>query len=538
MKLVITVRINDPSYEYDVRSLLRAFFSNVQVKVLPEQKALPGKPAESLPEASNMMLTIWMTEASVSLEWLNGRSWKRSVEAAGLERKQRKNCLKCLLYDVLAEDTGRTLPWGTLTGIRPTKLVRRMLREGKSHPEITAYMKQTYRTSRQKTDLAYQIACREQALIQTVVGHHTDTYSLYIGIPFCPSICLYCSFSSYPVAMYQDRVEDYLQALFREIDFAAEWFADRRLSTIYIGGGTPTALSASQLERLLAKVRQSFDLSGLYEWTVEAGRPDSLTREKLKVIRAVTFPLPVSACSQENANGQRGQTQHNGTIRISINPQTFQQRTLDVIGRRHTIEDVRNAFSMARETGIDCINMDLIVGLPGEGESEVADTLREVCALRPDNLTVHSLALKRASRLREEWNRYGNDAFTQSGQIMERVHAAAEAMDMQPYYLYRQKDIAGNLENIGFAPVGREGLYNILIMEEVQDIVALGAGAISKRVGCMDLGQAAGKGTGQESRPEHKRPVRTARAANVKDVDLYIRQVEEMMERKRRLFSK
>ena len=492
MEETIIVKINDASFEYDVRSLLRAFFPGADVEFLGENEGQEENNA-----AADLMIRL--SDGSISQIWRGGEEQTASI--AGLERAAVKNLLKCLIYDTLSADTGRLLPWGTLTGIRPTKLVLKKIREGAPVAEIHAFMRKNYRTSPEKVNLAYRIAQKEHRIIQSFSDD--NTYSLYIGIPFCPSICLYCSFSSYPIGVYHEKTDVYLEALFREIDFVAEAFAGRSLATIYIGGGTPTSLSAEQLGRLLTKIRDKLDLSELREWTVEAGRPDSISEEKLAAIMGAREAVWIM------------NRQFPG-IRISINPQTFQQATLEKIGRQHSTEDVERAFVLAREMGFGCINMDLIVGLPGETETEVADTLERVRALSPDNLTVHSLALKRASRLREELEQYADDAFRQSEQIMNLVHKAAAEMDMQPYYLYRQKDIAGNLENVGFAPEGKEGLYNILIMEEVQDIVALGTGAISKRV-C---------GT-----------AKPGRAANVKDVDQYIARIGEMLDRKRELFS-
>lgn len=477
---VLTVRMNDASFEYDVRSLLRAFFPHTRICFMPTEDGSEDSGAQP-----DIDLMIFITEEMITV--FCGEEYDEKT--GGGERASIKNKLKCLLYDIYAGKTGRRLPWGTLTGIRPTKLALTRVREGASQEEVTVFMKEKYRTSAEKAGLAYDIAKREWDIIREVPA---EAYSLYVGIPFCPSICLYCSFSSYPVNRYAEKTDAYLDALFLELEETAAIFAERPLSTIYIGGGTPTSLSAEQLQRLMTKLAELFPTETVREWTLEAGRADSITQDKLLAIRSF------------------------GDVRISINPQTFHQETLDRIGRRHTVEDVKWAFSLAREMGFSNINMDIIVGLPKETDHEVAKTLEEVLTLRPDNLTVHSLALKRASRLHEEWERYKEDTFHHSSKIMDMVALAAREMGMSPYYLYRQKDIAGNLENTGFAPEGKEGVYNILMMEDVQDIAACGAGAISKRI------------TGAA------RPVR---AANVKDVDQYIVRIREMMSRKRELFG-
>ena len=310
-----------------------------------------------------------------------------------------------------------------------------------------------------------------------------------MGIPFCPSICLYCSFSSSPLSVWEKQVDAYLDALCKEITYAAGAFPEKELNTVYIGGGTPTTLNPDQLERLLTKLESSFDFSKVREFTVEAGRPDSITREKLETLK-----------------------RHKVT-RISINPQTMNQKTLDLIGRKHTVEETVQAFTLARELGFDNINMDLIVGLPGEEKPQVEATLQQLKALDPDSITVHSLAIKRAARLAMFRDEYKEMTFTNNCQIMDMTAAYAAGCGQYPYYLYRQKNMAGNFENVGYAKPGKEGLYNILIMEEVQSILALGAGASTKLVWSSD---------------------RIERVENVKDIRSYIDRIDEMIERKRK----
>lgn len=343
--------------------------------------------------------------------------------------------------------------------------------------------------SHKKTMLSLEIALREIRLLSGL--DYEDGYSLYIGIPFCPTTCAYCSFTSYPLSRFSGQVEAYLTALEKEIAFTARHFQGKKLNTIYFGGGTPTTLTADQLERLISRVETSFDLTWLKEWTIEAGRPDSITMEKLKTIRR----HPVT--------------------RISINPQTMKEETLQRIGRKHTVEQVREAFWMAREAGFDNINMDMIVGLPDEMPEDVAYTLEEIKKLSPDNLTVHSLAIKRAARMNTQKEAFAGSKSINTSDLMELTQAFAKQMGMEPYYLYRQKNMTGNLENVGYARPGKEGIYNILIMEEVQTIVALGAGAVTKGV----FGD------------------RIERCENVKDIKTYLEKTDEMLERKKRLFA-
>ena len=312
-----------------------------------------------------------------------------------------------------------------------------------------------------------------------------------MGIPFCPTTCLYCSFTSYPISKWKGRTGLYLDALFRELEYTAQKMKGRPLDTIYFGGGTPTSLEAADLDLLLGKVENLFDTEHVLEFTVEAGRPDSITREKLQVLKA------------------------HGISRISINPQTMNQKTLDLIGRRHTVDQVKDTFYMARELGFDNINMDLIMGLPQEGIREVEHTLEEVRRMAPDSLTVHSLAIKRAARLNMFKEDYSNLTIQNTPEMIEMSMRCAREMGMEPYYLYRQKNMAGNFENVGYALPGKACLYNILIMEEMQTIAACGAGTTTKVV------------FPAENRRE--------RCENVKEVEQYVARVEEMIERKERI---
>ena len=332
-------------------------------------------------------------------------------------------CSSDLIYYDLCDYTGKTLPWGNLTGIRPTKLAMGMLAEGKADEEIIAWLKTTHAVSDEKAQLSLDIARREKEILDKI--HYEDGYSIYIGIPFCPTTCLYCSFTSYPIAVWRKRVEEYLQALFLEIDFVAETYKNKILDTIYIGGGTPTTLEAAELDRLLQYVRDKFDFCQVSEFTVEAGRADSITRKKLYVLKK------------------------HGVTRISVNPQTMKDETLKYIGRQHTVAQVKDAFWLAREAGFDNINMDIILGLPGELEADVENTIHEICQLNPDSLTVHSLAVKRASKLSQWIEENGIATLHNTDSTMDIAQKGAYALDMKPYYLYRQKNMSGNFENVG-----------------------------------------------------------------------------------------
>ena len=507
---MITVQLNRQNFEYDVHSLVKAFYPEEDVQITyalpegesvsddsvqkqrkaPEEEAVPslhlvisfvGDEEDQTDGITEGQITVTFIDADGNTALEDGISMNWSVD-----RKEVKNELKRLMYRMLSAYSGQELPWGNLTGIRPTKIPMALLEQGWKNSEIAQYMRDTYYTSNEKTALAVAIANKERHILRNI--NYKNGYSLYVGIPFCPSICLYCSFSSSPLHIWRDKVDQYLDALCHEIDYVSDAFADKELNTVYIGGGTPTTLEPYQLDRLLTKLEEKFCYDKLQEFTVEAGRPDSITREKLEVLR-----------------------KHN-ISRISINPQTMNQETLDLIGRRHTVEETIEAFHLARELGFDNINMDLIVGLPGEEKEQVEYTMKELAKLDPDSITVHSLAVKRAARLRMFKEEHKEMTMTNNREIMDMTAEYARQAGMFPYYLYRQKNMAGNFENVGYAKEGKEGIYNILIMEEVQSILALGAGASTKMVWAQD---------------------RIERIENVKDIKNYIERIDEMIDRKR-----
>ena len=503
MKLVL-VLLNKLQFEYDILSLVKSFYKEIDVKVMHEEdesEQIVNKITKDVYEIDTV-IRVRFADDSISA---SAYSYKEHIRCIGSskvltvykdrniddDRKSDKNTLKKVIYELISKRLDRQLPWGTLTGIRPTKIVMGLLKEGKSDSEIRQKMKETYYISDESLDISLEIVKREREILRKI--NREDGYSLYIGIPFCPTTCLYCSFTSYPIKRFEDRVRAYLDALFLEIDYVSENHGADLVDTIYIGGGTPTTLNEEQLRYLLDKINRSFNIDKLLEYTVEAGRPDTITMEKLKVMKEY------------------------GVKRISINPQTMNQKTLDLIGRGHSVDEIITAFRMAKEVGIENVNMDIILGLPGEGIEEVTHTLREIKKLGPDSLTVHSLALKRASKMYEWVMKNGQDALNNSERIVNETRATAESMKMVPYYLYRQKNMAGNFENIGYSKVDMYGYYNIIIMEEVQDIIAIGAGSVSKRVNSDGL---------------------VKRCDCAKDIDLYINDIDEMINRKRELFDR
>lgn len=491
---MLVVDVNKEKYEYDIHSLVKAFYPEETVKVLTpmvakdrreEWEKYIGFVMEM--EEDHALIKVAETTENPELKEFAGQSFAWELTTGDMAAK--KNTLKQFLYKTLVQITGRTLPWGNLTGIRPTKIAMGLLEEGKSEKEIENFMMEEHFVSSKKALLSIDIAKREKELLSKI--HYDNGYSLYIGIPFCPTTCLYCSFTSNPICKWRDRVDEYIDCLIRELDYVKDDFSDKILDTIYIGGGTPTTLTDVQLDRLITAVKERLDLSHVKEFTVEAGRADSITEEKLLVLKK------------------------HGIDRISVNPQTMKDETLKLIGRQHTVAQVKDAFSLARKVGGFNINMDIILGLPGEKEEDVADTVAQIKELAPDSLTVHSLAIKRASRLAQWITENGMDTLKNTDATMEIAAKGAAEMGMHPYYLYRQKNMSGNFENVGYAKEGNFGIYNILIMEEKQTIVALGAGSITKRVF-----------------PDG----RIERCENIKDVKLYLEKIEEMIERKRKLF--
>lgn len=495
---MILLEFNDAEQENDSRVMLKAFFPEakivtsipenedeapelfVQVRVIRQEMA-------GLDNADcDRLIRIYFHRDSTD-RW---DEYEDEAQQMASGKKEARNVFKRMMYDMLKKLTGRELPWGTLTGVRPTKIVYTLLEDGKNDREIRDYLKKEYYVSEKKGDLAIKVASNEKRLLEKL--DYNNGYSLYAGIPFCPTTCLYCSFTSYPLAVWKDRVDTYVDAMLKELEFTSRLMKDKKLDTFYMGGGTPTTLEPEQLDRVLSFFEEHFDTTGLKEYTIEAGRPDSITRDKLRIMKK------------------------HGVDRISINPQTMNDDTLKLIGRHHTVEQIKEAFTLARECGFDNINMDLIIGLPGETREHIERTMREVALLAPDSLTVHSLAIKRAARLNIFWEKYKDYAMVNTDDIINMTADCVAAMGMEPYYLYRQKNMAGNFENVGYSKPGREGIYNILIMEEKQTIMAVGAGASTKVV------------FPKENRIE--------RVENVKDVTTYIENIDEMIDRKRRFF--
>ena len=488
---MMQVLLNSQGYTYDVHSLVKAFYPGEDVKVIEGVGDMAEAEADlvvfvSSGEVEQNEIVSGYIECTYNCS-VDEKSIKEEYDKQ--DRTEVKSLLKRIIYRLLSEITGQSLPWGTLTGIRPTKIPMKMIYEGRNDEDIRAHMQDVYLCSDEKITLATNIAHLEKNIVDSV---SEDGYSLYIGIPFCPTTCLYCSFTSYPIVSWAKRTDEYIDCLKKEILYVNNLMDGKSPDSIYIGGGTPTTLSAVQLADLIDFVHNNIDCSSVKEFTVEAGRPDSITREKLVALY------------------------EGGVTRLSINPQTMNDKTLKLIGRQHTVSQIYDAFKIARDIGFNNINTDLILGLPGEDESDVEYTFNKIRELEPDSITVHSMAIKRAAGMHKYLSEHEDIKSVNTPRMMELASECAKSMGMEPYYLYRQKNMSGNFENVGYAKAGKNGIYNILIMEEVQTIIACGAGTVTKRV----------YGDG-----------RIERCDNVKDVALYIDKIDEMIERKRNLFS-
>ncbi len=476
---MIQIQCKETLYTYNLYHITKAFFPNAEIKQCVDAEQEP-------------LVRIELDDGSCFL--LDAKEFEENQKKEDAQEK--KKIVTKMVYRFLSEKTGQEMAWGMLTGVRPTKLAMHQMENGMNEAQAKAFLQEVYYVSEKKARLAVDIACREKALLSKL--DYLNGFSLYVGIPFCPSICSYCSFSSSPIDVWSPRMDDYLKALCIELHHIAKETEGKTLNTIYIGGGTPTTLTAKQLEKLLNVVDELFlnEERGaeLLEYTVEAGRPDSITKEKLEVI-----------CSHP-------------VTRISVNPQTMQQKTLDLVGRKHTVQAVKDIFHLARELGFDNINMDLIAGLPGENAEDMRDTLRQIEELSPDSLTVHSLAIKRAARMAQE--QPVRDLHTEITEMVEDAAKTAEKLGLVPYYLYRQKNIAGNFENVGYAKADKAGIYNILIMEEKQTIYAAGAGATTKIV------------LPEKIKTENGKETNLIRIENVKNIEEYIARIDEMIKRK------
>ncbi|HYE80781.1 MAG TPA: coproporphyrinogen dehydrogenase HemZ [Clostridia bacterium] len=486
---MIGIVLENHDFYNEAADIIRMYFGKCEIEKV--ERALAN--SQSFLQEKDVLVTSSLELSGRSGKCISKYRDKQRLEEAVMEDdveptdiKALKRLVKKSMYKLLSAVFEKEFPWGILTGIRPVKIVHELMDKGIPTENIAGRLMGDYLMSVDRALLALEIAGIERPFIYPFDDR---VVSIYIGIPFCPSRCHYCSFTSNSISKYGAYVEPYLESLMKEMQNVAEYLDSKgcRVQSIYIGGGTPTALEAEQLDRLLKCTVQSFG-EDFTEFTCEAGRPDSITEEKLKVLH------------------------QNNVSRISINPQTMNDETLKCIGRAHAAGQVADSFRQARNAGFSNINADLILGLPGEGLEQLAFTLSEIKKLEPENVTVHTMAIKRASIYNEgSWNTAAADDEHVS-EMMEYAKACLREMGLHPYYLYRQKHMLQNLENIGFSKKGHECIYNMQIMEEKQTIVAFGADAVTKIV--INSGN------------------RIERQHNIKDVKLYIEKINEMIDNK------
>ena len=479
------------AYAVEAANIIRLFYGKMQLDIINFEALENNQSFFQAEETLIQSLLDYKDNTAVVKSIIHTQVEEKEHKEIFIVRneKQKKEAVKLTMYKLLSEFHNKAYPWGILTGIRPLKIVHDLMDKGHNKDSIEAFMRNNHLVSMEKAQLAVEIASRERSFLYPL---DSKKVSIYIGIPFCPTRCHYCSFTSNSLKTCGGLVEDYLSALILEMEQTHTFMTKYKLKvqTIYIGGGTPTSINEEQLDKLLSRAIELFGGS-LEEFTCEAGRPDTITEGKLRVLK------------------QRGVT------RISINPQTMNDETLEKIGRAHSSEETIKSFELARKLGFDNINMDIILGLPGEGIKHLEKTLKAIEKLQPESLTVHTMAIKRASIINEEM-----DNFAKQGNTVEMMKLAAEFARMQnlhPYYLYRQKHMVENLENIGYCKPGYECIFNIQTIEEKQTNIAFGADAITKTVFVGEN--------------------RIERQGNIKDIRLYIARIGEQISKKVQLLE-
>lgn len=435
-------------FKYELEKLIRIFFPFEKIEFIYEENITSSCAVTCIFEKDGTFF------AKAEL-YLFGKTYSKTETLTdGADEKERELRLAQCLYHCLKEATSYEPEWGILTGVRPAKLFSRLCKEMGEQPAESYFEKEFY-VNRKKIALCKEARSGEERIISL---SKPESFSLYISVPFCPTRCSYCSFVAHSVENAKGLIPQYVELLCREIEHTAK-LANRlnlRLETIYMGGGTPTILSAEQLEKVIKTVKSSFDLRYLREFTVEAGRPDTITEERLLAIK----------------NG--------GATRISINPQTMENAVIEAIGRRHTAEQTVTAFNLARKLGFENINMDLIAGLPTDTFDGFCETLDKVLELSPESVTVHALSMKRSSTLTKEGSFPEIEMGKAASQMVDFAHDTLLKNGILPYYMYRQSKTVGNLENVGYAKKGYECLYNVYIMDETHTILACGASAVTK----------------------------------------------------------
>lgn len=483
------IYIINNTFHYEMENLTRVFFPNEKIEII--RADLSDKTIFEAP-AVKTLITNKENDKLIEVEVIfDNYQNQASQKVAYIEndedyKNEQERVMAVCLYKLLADYTKINPPWGILTGVRPIKLFRRL--SEKFGTEYTKkYFKEKFLVTDEKIALAEETEKNELPIIKM---SSKNSYSLYISIPFCPSRCSYCSFISQATLKAKKLIEPYVDLLCKEIEYTASIIKGQnlKLETVYIGGGTPTTLNTEQMDKLLKTINTSFPMEQCKEFTVEAGRPDTITEDKLKVIFA------------------------NGADRISINPQTMNDKVLEAIGRKHTAQQTIDAFNLARKVGFNHINMDLIVGLPEDTFESFKNTLDIITGLNPESITVHTLSMKRSSNLTIQ----GVQIIKKDAETAAQMHSYCknllEEKGFRPYYLYRQSRMVGNLENIGYAKKGNDGLYNVYIMDETHSILGCGAGAVTKL--------------------KNQEEGKLNRVFNYKYPDWYVNDFQEMIKRK------
>lgn len=438
------------SFKYEIEAVCKLFFHTQRFDF--SNNIADAKGDDFIIASCNNSENEIMLSAKISL---NGTAdYDEKILPPDTDKKTAEHELCRIIYHILCRKTGITPPWGLMTGIRPVKKVTELMAQGLSHDEIKERLENRYELSPKKFRLAYATAVNQLPILDNIDRHAA---SLYVSIPFCPTRCSYCSFVSHSMDSAIKLMPEYVAALCKELEILGRMVREigTKIDTVYFGGGTPTSISAENIRRIMKSVAQNFDLDSIREYSFEAGRPDTITEEKLRVIKEL------------------------GADRISVNPQTLNDDVLRVIGRRHSGKDAIKAFELARKIGFDNINTDLIAGLPTESAESFRNTLDTICDLSPESITVHTLTVKRSARLFEN----GNE--NMSNPAAEMVDYSIDKLMNEgylPYYMYRQKNTVDNLENVGYAKKGYESQYNIFIMDDTQTILGAGCAASTKLV--------------------------------------------------------
>lgn len=439
--------IKNHKFQYEAEKLTRVFFPNEKITVVIGD-SFKSDEALLLTEFTDSEVRVVFTDEAGNVLYSEENSLTGVYD--------RELLMAQMMFRALVKITGYTPKWGILTGIRPSKLLRSLKTNYGTEKGKEIFMRD-YLVTREKTELADSVANAEEKIISL---SRPESFSLYVSIPFCPTRCSYCSFVSHAMTsgLVKKLMPDYLDCLKREIELTGRIASDLglRLESVYYGGGTPTTLEADELKSVIGAIADNFDLSTVREYTVEAGRPDTLTREKFRVMK------------------------EGGVSRISINPQTFDDKILQTIGRRHTAQMAENAFCVAREEGFDNINADLIAGLPGDTFDGFCRSLDKAMGFSAENITVHTLALKRSSTMGTTTGQVDTEKSNLAGNMLDYAYSTLTHSGYFPYYMYRQAKSLGNLENTGYAKPGRECLYNIFMMEECHSVFALGGGGVTR----------------------------------------------------------